>query len=230
MTENEAVFNILSKIKPYLEDDSDISPREVSFKLANQRALLLRNELNRNRSIDPDIIQDLGCVAMELADPAECCDVSTGCKVLRTVLEIPTTIELYNDITLTRIGPVDKTKKEFSRTTLSGAKWVGNGKYTKNEIYAYTANNRVYLVSNTDNHKFIENINIRGVFENPADVIPFTNCSTGSSCYSADDKYPLKAWMYNYIEGQVVKEYVQLYNLPADILNDGGDNTVTKQS
>ncbi len=228
-TENELVFSILNKIKPYLSDDTDVTGRDIAFRIANQRALLIRNEVNKNRTIDPDIIQDLGCVAMEVADPAECCNITTTCKVMRTTLTIPNTIELYNDIALTRIGPVDKTKREFSRTTLEAAKWVGNGKYTSNEIYAYVANNRIYLISNNDNHKFITHINVRGVFENPKDVTPFTNCSTGSSCYSSDGKYPLKAWMFNYIEGQIIKEYSQLVNLPSDITNDGSDNTVTKE-
>ena len=229
MTENELIFSILSKIKPYLSDDTDIEPREIAFQVSVQRALLIRNELNKSRTIDPDIIQDLGCVAMEAADPAECCDVSTGCKVMRTVLEIPTTIELHNDIGITRIGPINKTLKEYSRTTLEGAKWVGNGKYTKNEIYAYITNNRVYLVSNNDKHKFIDYINIRGVFENPSDIIPFTNCSTGTSCYSSDDKYPLKSWMFSYIEDIIVNKYLPTYNIPTDISNDGVDNTVTKE-
>ena len=228
MTENEAVFNILQKVKPYLGDDTELSPRTVAFDLANQRALFLRNEFNKNRTIDPDTIQDLGCVTMELADPAECCDVSTGCKVLRTVLEIPNAIELHNDIALTRIGPVNKTLRAFSRTTLSGSSFVGNGKYTSGEIYAYTANNRIYLVSKTDDHKFIETINVRGVFENPADVSPFLDCSSGTTCYSSDDPYPLKAWMYNYIIGELMNIYTQRYNIPADITNDGADNTATK--
>lgn len=229
MTENEAVFNILSKIKPYLGDDTEVSPREVAFELANQRALLLRNEYNKNRNIDPTTIQDLGCVEMEPADPSECCDVSTGCKVMRSKLLIPSPIELHNDIGLTRIGPVNKTLKEFSMTTLSGSKFVGNGKYTTNEIYAYYANDRVYLVSNNDKHKFIEHINVRGVFEDPSKVSPFTNCSDGLSCYSSDDTYPIKAWMYTYIVGQVLNTYAQRYNLPADVTNDGADNTATKK-
>ena len=229
MTQNEIVFNILQKVKPHLSDDTELSPRMVAFDVATQRALLLRNEFNKNRSIDPDTIQDLGCVAMELADPAECCDVSTGCKVLRTVLKIPNAIELYNDVAITTVGPVNKTLKAFSKTTFDGAKWVGNGKYTTGEIYWYLANNRIYLVSKSDKHKFIEKINVRGVFENPEDVTPFTNCSDGSTCYSSNDPYPIKAWMYTYIVGQLVNMYAQRYNIPADILNDGSDNTVTKK-
>ena len=228
-SENELVFSILSKIKPHLSDDTDVSPRDIAFEISTQRSLLLRNELNKNRTIDPDIVQDLGCVAVSPVDSAECCDVSTGCKVMRTDLEIPSTIELHSDYLITRIGPVDKTAKEYSRTSLEASKWVGNGKYTTKEIYAYRANNRIYLVSKTDKHKFLDYINIRGVFDNPDDVSPFTNCSTGTTCYSSDSPYPLKSWMFTYIKGIILKDYISRYNLPADILNDGQDNSVTKK-
>jgi hypothetical protein len=228
MTESEACFGILGKIKPYLSDDTDVSYREVAFELANQRALLVRNELNKNRTIDSDIVQDLGCVAMEPVDPAECCDVQTGCKVMRTSLKIPATIELHNKDAITRIGPANKSLRAFSRTTLEGSKWVGSGKYTTQGIYAYRDNEYIYLISKNDDHKFIDTINIKGVFENPSDTIPFVNCSTGSSCYSSDDQYPIKAWMYTYIVGQVINMFVQKYNLPVDVMNDGQDNSQTK--
>jgi len=229
MTENKAIYSILDKLKPHLTDDTDITPRHISFDLANQRALFIRNELNKGRNIDPDIIQDLGCVEMEVADTAECCDITTGCYVMRTKLEIPPTIETHKTTGITRIGSVDKTKKEFSRTTFEASKWVGNGKYNTNEIFAYKANNRIYVISKSDRPKFLTHINIRGIFENPNDVSAFTNCSTGASCFSGDSKYPLKSWMYSYIEGTILNLYMKRYNLPADILNDGADNTVTRQ-
>jgi len=229
MTESQVVFNILSRIKPYLSDDTDVSYRDVAFEIANQRALLIRNELNKGRTIDSDLIQDLGCVEVQPADPAECCEVSTGCKVMRTVKKIPTTIELHNSDAITRIGPVNKTLKAFSKTTFDGAKWVGNGKYTKDEIWAYRYNNYVYLVSNNDKHKFIDMINVAGVLENPEDAAEFTNCANGGgACFSSEDEYPIKTWMYTYIVGNVIKMFVQKYNLPADILNDNQDNTATK--
>ena len=86
----------------------------------------------------------------------------------------------------------------------------------------------MYIWYKSDDHKFIDTINIKGVFENPSDAAPFTNCATGNSCYSSDDTYPIKAWMYTYIVGQVINMFVQKYNLPTDIMNDGQDNSATK--
>ena len=41
-----------------------------------QRALWLRNEYNKSRTIDPNIQQEIGCLEMELVDPHLCCDLS----------------------------------------------------------------------------------------------------------------------------------------------------------
>ena len=61
-----------------------------------QRSLWLRNEYNKNRSIDPYVIQTLPCLELELVDPIQCCvPVPAGCKVLRSKKKIPNTIELF---------------------------------------------------------------------------------------------------------------------------------------
>jgi hypothetical protein len=59
-----------------------------------QRSLWLRNEYNKNRSIDPYIIQNLNCVELEHVNPIDCCiEVPGLCQVLRTKKKIPNTIE-----------------------------------------------------------------------------------------------------------------------------------------
>ena len=86
MTREQAIYEILEIIRGHqLSDDLDIDPREVEFNLDNARATILTQYLNKpGRLIPPVVIQDLGCVALETADPAECCEVDTGCDVLRT--------------------------------------------------------------------------------------------------------------------------------------------------
>lgn len=227
-TYNEIIYSVLDKLKPHLTDDIDISPREVGWEIDNVRALLLRNELNKNRTIDANIIQDLGCVEMEVSDRAECCDVSTGCKIIRTKLEIPTAIELYNSTGITRVGPVDKMEQDFSFITYNRAKFAGSGKYNQNIIYAFLRNKRIYLVSKNDKVKFIKYINVAGVFENPTDVTPFTNCG-GSSCFSGDSEYPANNWMIPTIQEMVINKFIGSLQMPKDTTNDGSDTQITQQ-
>jgi hypothetical protein len=223
-TYNEIIYSVLDKLKPHLTDDVDISPREVAWEIDNARALFLRNELNKNRTIDPNITQDLGCVEMESSDRAECCDISTDCLIIRTKLEIPAAIELHNDTAITRVGPVDKMDLDFSFITYNRAKFAGNGKYNKNIIYAFLRNNRIYLVSKNDKVKFINYINVAGVFENPTDVTPFTNCG-GDSCFSSDSEYPLNTWMVSYIQEAVINKFLGSLRMPTDTTNDGAETS-----
>ena len=225
-TQNEIVYSILDKLKPHLTDDIDISPREVAWEINNTRALFLRNELNKNRTIDPDVIQDLGCVAMEVTDRAECCDISTDCMIVRTVLEIPSAIELHNSTGITRVGPVDKMDLDFSFISYNRAKFAGSGKYNKNIVYAFLRNKRIYLVSKSDKLKFISYINIAGVFENPSEVTPFTNCG-GESCYSSTDEYPVNTWMVPSIQDMVLNKFLNTLRMPKDTTNDGSDTQIT---
>ena len=223
MTLNEGTYKILEVLNRTKSDDSDIDEREIKFAIHNQRALWLRNELNKNRTIDPNVIQDLGCVQLEVADTAECCDITTGCSILRTTLEIPNTIELHNETALW-VSPVDKLNYPFSFVSYDRAKWVGNGTFSQNNIFAFLNNSRIYIISGNDEHKYMKYINIRGVFENPTEAGRFSDC-TGSACYTDTDEYPLNRWMWTYIQMEVIKEMLpKLLQMPSDNSNDAKSN------
>jgi hypothetical protein len=222
-TLNEITYRIWEKLRPNLSDDDDIDIRLIQEEVHKQRALAIRNELNKNRSVDPNIIQDLGCVELELADRADCCEVELNCTILRTVLEIPNTIELHNDLLLW-VSPIDKLAWPFSFVeTLERARWSGNGRFNKQSIFAFLHNKRIYIISKDDTHAMLEFINIRGVFENPQEASRFTNCS-GSACYSNDSSYPLNSWMSAYVEGAVFNELIPKLKHPVDNSNDAKSN------
>lgn len=221
-TKNEIIYSVIDKLKPHLTDDVNISPREVAWEIDTARALLLRNELNKNRTIDPNIIQDLGCVEMETADRAECCDVSTGCLIVRTKLEIPKAVELHNSTGIVRVGSVDKLERDFSFISYGRAKFAGSGKYNQNMIYAFLHNKRIYLVSKSDKVKFINYINVAGVFENPDDTAVFTNCA-GETCYTEDSEYPINTWMIPSLQDMVLNKFINTLRMPQDTTNDGAE-------
>ena len=82
-TLNEISYDLLSIVRPQLSDDTDIEIRQIKFWIRNQRALWIRNELNRKRSIDEDIIQTL-CADIEEVDASDCCGIDLDCDILRT--------------------------------------------------------------------------------------------------------------------------------------------------
>jgi hypothetical protein len=96
MTLNELAYQTIEAIRPEFHDDDVVDLRLVKELIHNQRSIWIRQELNKNRSIPEELIQDLGCVELEKASTAECCDFSSDCKILRTKLVIPKPINLHH--------------------------------------------------------------------------------------------------------------------------------------
>ena len=77
---NKIVYSIQEKLRVELSDDDPIDWRLIAEEIHTTRAAFIRNEMNRNRTPDPFIIQNLGCVELEVVDRAECCDITIDFK------------------------------------------------------------------------------------------------------------------------------------------------------
>jgi hypothetical protein len=219
-TLNQIAYSILSSVKPHLSDDEDLRIEQVTYDINVERNALVRRDANKHLNLNPSIVQDLGCVEMELADSAECCDFSSECKVLRTKETIPTPVELYDKVLITRVGPIDKGSKQYNFVSYERAIFSGNGKFNKNVIYAYYMNNRIYLKSNLEELPMIKYINIRGVFEDPVQASKFKDCDE-NPCYTNDSAYPIASWMEKSIKEILIERYLKVQmQVPKDLGND----------
>jgi hypothetical protein len=218
ITLNKLVYDIWEIISGGgIVDDSKFDPRQIAFWISNQRALLIRSDLNKGRGIDHDLIQDLGCVEMENADRSECCDIQSGCSILRTKNVLPKPIILNFDPLFTRIGRIDKLSETYNLVPYSQAVYAGNGRFNQGMKFAYYLNGRIYIKVTNHNlfTKAIKHINIQGVFENPEEVSGYNSCS-GDACYTDDSRYPVSAWMVDYIKGEVLKNAGMMGAIPQD--------------
>lgn len=226
-TLNSIVYSILSSVKPHLTDDEDLTFEKVSYDVQNKRAVFIRNEYNKSREIDPSLIQDLGCVDVVKVDAAECCDIDSGCKVVRTQDKIPVPISTHKKPLITRVGPINKLQRNYNFVTYREAANSGNGAYNQREIYAYYFNGYIYLVSKNPSVYLLKKINIQGVFDNPEDLANYNLCESNTPCYSDNSPYPLPKWMEEYIKNALKEEYVKVDIVaPKDQANDS-KNQVT---
>lgn len=227
-TLNQLAYSILDVVKPKASITEPITLEGIKYHIKNTRALLIRNEINKMRSVDPEIIQDLGCVSVIAVDRAECCDLDIGCNFLRTTLKIPGFIELHQKPLLTRVGPIDKINRPYQLISYERIPFEFYNKFTKSQIKAFLMNNNdyLYLAIDKDNilSKSLTKINIQGVFEDPTDVQRFQTCS-GTVCYSDDSTFPMKQWMANGVKDIVIKMYIAPESTrPIDTTNDAKVN------
>lgn len=225
MTLNQLVHELRGIIRrENLYDDDRLDGRLLKHWIHNQRALWIRNEMNKPRSVDEQIIQTLGCVSLEVADRSSCPSFTTGYSVLQTSVDIPKTIELNNGDGIIEIGPIDKLARPFSYINISRARFAGNGKWNKKIIFAFRYGLRILVIAKDMESgsflKYMRYLKIRGVFENPEDVATFTHID-GTACYTTDDDYPMNRWMWNYIRAEIIKaNFDLLVQAPTDKAND----------
>jgi hypothetical protein len=202
--------------------DSVFEPLYYTDLINEQRSLFIRNEYNKNRTIDPNIQQELPCLELELVDPHNCCvPVPIGCKILRTKEPIPNTIEFHHTKGITSVGPIIITAKRFALIDYNRVPYIGNGRTTANTIYAFLYDKYIYIISKDPSVQLLSKISVRGIFEDPTELEQFTNCSTGGTCWSYDSPYPLNQWMWAYIKEQLRQQLLVKRQIPVD---DNGNN------
>jgi len=194
-TLNQIANDILTAVRPQLSDDSELDIRQIKFWIKNQRSVLIRNEINRNRTIDSDITQTL-CVELECVDASDCCDIKLGDKILRSTKEIPETLEMHNKKAITRIGPVNKKKESFNLVDYERVPFVTEARFTGNMVFAFMHDKYLYIYSKNPRYRDMEAASLRGVFEDPEIAKRFKSCDDITvPCYSDDSPYPIKTWM-----------------------------------
>jgi|SRR6218665_1010329 len=220
---NELCYDILELLRgDQISDDTDISERHIMFHIDLQRALWIRNEYNKpGRKIDPQMEQDLGCLKLVEVDAADCCEIKTGCIMLRTEMKMPMFIDLHTGPAITRVGPVSKIMRPYVFTNYQRVPYQLEGKYSSKEVYMFLLNGYMYFVTNNPELQTVDYVNVRGLLANPRDMEDF-DCE--DHCFSLDDQYPMPNWMIPYIKEQILKQFGVALQIPKDDTNDANES------
>ena len=194
-TLNEIAFSIADKLGKPLDY---LLINNLKFSVINYRALHIRQDYTKTGYYNPLYIQDLGCIAIERVDSAECCTIESDCLVNRTTLDIPDPVRLKGIEDFTFVGGIDK-KTRFTQIIPEQAQYIEYSTYTKNLPRYYYMNKRVYV---TDS---VEYINIRGIFADPRVASKFKRCDDDAPCYSDDASFPCPADMIIGITQGIIK-------------------------
>jgi hypothetical protein len=202
VTRDHLIFDLLEVARAGRgSDDESLTPELVGFWIDNTRAELIGQWIDKGRSINPDLIQILPCMAVSQVDASECGCVLTDCYLFRTDERIPDTVESANGMNLiTRVGPVMVTSRAFSFVPYERAIVSGDNKFTKNTAKAFLRNGYIYIISN----KYIgKKISVSLVASYPMDLADYATC-TGTPCYTNESKYPISARMIETLKKKIL--------------------------
>lgn len=225
----ELISELYLEITPHVSDDTVLDDRLIAHWIHKQRALWIRNELNKShRSVDSGITQTM-IMNLELVTDNELdtLGVPEGYTLYKTEETFPNTIELHNSIPIVHVGPVydslvtdlDRTRytRPFKLIDFTGSSFVGYGKFSKGKSFAYPMDNKIYVFKHIADSYYdaLDKIKIVGVFENPSEVPGFDE----------DDRYPMSMYMWNYIKGTIIREDLKSFYVPIidDVNNASND-------
>jgi hypothetical protein len=223
---NSIIFNIKNlKAGGVQNRDIELSDRQYAFIINYYRALLLRREIEQGRKAKGNWIQNLGQVDFIKADRNEACEIE-DC-IVRTELQIPSPIEIYENDLITYVGTTDG-RNPFQRTTSNRALWDSYAKYTGKLPKWYMQNNYIYI-ENPPTSVF-EIGNIQGIFGDPLTAKEFmtSGCSPESTeCQDVlnfNFEYPLPEHLLDSLYKMMIDAEIKFGTMiPPDTLNNSKD-------
>ena len=225
-TLNELVYDIKNPANGgFQSDDVAVSDRQVAYWVNDTRDMLIGQLFSAKKAIPDTIIQHLECVEMDCLDPAECCDISSCARVLRSTQKLPRTIQRNDRNTILSVSSVDKTVG-FTETTYFRQRTNAHNRYTGKKPRWFIKNDYLYIT----NEKVLDNVSVSGIFEDPTEGIMFNDCE-GTPCFTWDSDYPVTTRMARLITTLVLKERLGITaQTPNDENNDARSQGTTQVS
>ncbi len=203
------VWDLINIVRSGLVAGSEpISYEQISYWVDNTRSQLIKQDLDKRRSINPDIIQTL-CVDLQIADRTTCPCNPVGCTILQSTQDIPEALELNYKNLLISAGPLDLTKARFNLVDSHRARWYGFNKFTSSIPVVFLYNKRLYLLYKENKWDMLEHLSVEEVLEKPEEAAKF-NC-LGTPCYSnSTSKYPIATWMIETMKQMILQNNFKL--------------------
>jgi len=220
VTLNGIVTDLLLTVRgSKISKSETISKRQIEEWIHQYRGLLLKQDLDKGKTPNPDYIQEIDHLKLEAIDTAGTNMTINGISaeniILRTELEIPKTIDLNFKSGFMYIGTVDGTEIQFIPEGRS--KWQSFKKYTSNDSICFLRGGYLYIMNN----KPIEFISVRGIFEVPSEVGRFVNPITNQPYFNLDSKYPIPINMVSTLKQMILKGELGIESQsPSDTKND----------
>ena len=221
---NEITYDIFETLRGQIVDDDNIDKRQIEGFIKDYRADFLKQRYEKDFfKIDENSTQELLNLPVEKVNSSTLSDYSNEGSFMKTVSTIPELVRGKGTNTLiAHIGVPNRLSLSFEITDYQTAISSGYGRFNRNEIFAFPLNGYMYFYSKGDDMKLIFNINLRGIFTDPYEVIILNSPST---IITGDENFYTPRDLKRYIVNSILKDkYNLIVNAPSDNTNDSTHN------
>jgi len=219
VTLNTITSDLLNIIRNFNVSKSEtISKRQLEMWVHQYRAILIKQDLDKGKTPNPDYIQTIPGLKLEVVDASEGIDVHSMSYILRTELEIPKTIDLNFKSGITSISTIDG--NEIQMIPESRSKWQQYKKFTSNDNVAFKRDNRIFCIYVTP----LDKITVKGIFEVPTEVMNFVNSHADDREGGWDDSYPIPINMIPVLKQMILERELGIgIKMNSDNTNDNAN-------
>jgi hypothetical protein len=201
-------------------DDDELKIKQIRFWINGYRASGIFEITDYGKDIDPQLIQDLGVVPLVDVDKADssCPDVEWGCTIKKVVL--PKLLDFPDMRALSYVGKINK-QSPFIVNYPDVAMYKKETRFGKLSSRVLLIGQNLYFILVGDDIN-MEYVNIRGVFEQPEEVIGYSTKECEPRCFDPSvDDYPMPMRLYEYTLQRILRNELQwTQQAVADELNN----------
>lgn len=205
-TLNTIIDDILLELRNSSVAESEhISRIQIEQWIANYRAVLIKQDIDKGRNINPMYIQTMPCIHLDKVDTV------AGKIEYKSNIELPKLIDFHFRTGLVYVKDMYGNLIQLGHETKM--KYQRYRKYTCGDYIAYIKNNRLYIEGSDNQLEWVE---IGIIAENPADL---------NECFDPDSEYPVPAHMIPVIKDMIFsKELNIMHQMPSDETNNSRDD------
>jgi hypothetical protein len=179
--------------------------KRLEYEIVSKRATLIKRELDKNKRISGQFVQEVRCIATTTTDQSEC--GNTNVTIRKTNVDVPRPIKSDGFSGFLYVGGISKSDP-YGLIVPEEVPFLMSGSCSREATrYAYM-NDRIYIYGSNPTE-----ITIRGIFEDPREVEKMNgvaNCQTDASI-------DLPAYMEDTIKDMIYKELRAMMLVPNEI-------------
>jgi hypothetical protein len=188
-----------------IAESDKLSRIQIELWIHQYRALLIKQDLDKGRTINSSYIQSVG--PLHISKVSNC----AGDFNYESDEELPKFIDLHYGSGLVAVKDLDGNLIQIGSETK--AKYQGSRKYTCKDYIAYTKNGYLYI----DGPEHLEYVTVEGILEDPTQA---------GDCFDRDDTaYPVPANMIPTIKQLIFeKEFNIMLRVNSDTTNNSSND------
>lgn len=196
-----------------------VSDRQILYWVEQIRSQLISQSLSKRDDINDSWVQFIHCLELEQVDDTDCCLVDSDCYLLKSTMQIPSTIDSWKDNLIISVTTADGTS--IPKSNYIKQRYQKYNKYTGKQFGWYLKDDYLYVI----NSQHINYISISGIFEFPSELGQFVSCDN-QSCWTYDSNYPISMTLATQVTDIVIKTKVNPFmSFPNDSSNDADSRT-----